>query len=115
MAIATDDVMSVIPKGIIFPWASKETKPPKGWALCDGKDGRPNLDGIFLRGTASPAAVGGTGGSASQNHGHTVGKSGAPSGAGFQGDGDDCQLGSASDVTINTIPPFYTVQYIIKL
>ncbi len=115
MALQTDDVMAALPKGLILPWASKETKPPKGWALCDGKNGTPNLEGLFLRGTSNAGAVGNTGGSASQNHNHTVGKSGAPSGAGFQGEGDDCQIGQTSDVTINTIPPFYTVQYIIKL
>ena len=115
MALQTDDVMGAIPKGIILPWASKETKLPKGWAFCDGKDGRPNLDGFFLRGTGNPGGVGTTGGAPSQNHSHTVGKSGQPSGNGFQGEGDDCQIGATSDVTINTIPPFYAVQYIIKL
>ena len=114
MAVTTDDVMGAIPKGVIFPWASKETTLPKGWALCDGNHGTPNLEGLFLRGTADLNDIGNIGGSTSQQHNHTVEKTASFSGDGFNGDGN-CRIGLASTVTIDVTPPFYTVQYIIKV
>jgi hypothetical protein len=82
MPISTDDVMAALPKGVIFPWTSK-TAPPKGWAVCDGKNGTPNLDGRFLWGTANAGSVGNTGGAASHDHGHVVMKAGGGDGRGF--------------------------------
>src|SRR6185503_1705786 len=38
-----------IPKGTIVAWYSKIGPIPTGWGLCDGNDGRPNLNGRFLR------------------------------------------------------------------
>jgi hypothetical protein len=26
--------------GIVFPWHALAAKPPKGWGICDGKNGR---------------------------------------------------------------------------
>lgn len=103
----------VLPKGIILPWASKE-KPPQGWALCDGKNGTPNLEGIFLRGTTNPNEVGNTGGAESSSHEHRVVKVGPHDGNGFNGSGD-CLIGLAQSASVSTVPPFYKVQYIIKL
>src|ERR1700722_1510352 len=37
---------------------------PKGWAICNGVNGSPNLAGIFLMGTADQRDVGKTGGRA---------------------------------------------------
>ncbi len=39
---------NMIPKGTIFAYNSDVV--PEGWALCDGKDGRPDLRGRFLVG-----------------------------------------------------------------
>ncbi len=39
---------NMIPKGTIFAYNSEVV--PEGWALCDGKDGRPDLRGRFLVG-----------------------------------------------------------------
>lgn len=115
MPATTEEVMNAIPKGVIFPWTNKDAKIPKGWALCDGKDGRPNLDGIFLQGNPNAAQIGATGGSASANiPSLRVGKSGVNDGNGFNGDGD-CQIGVTAATSIGIMPPYYTVQYIIKI
>jgi len=46
---------AAIPEGTILPWYSTKERPPTGWAFCDGREGRPNLNGRFLRGTDAPA------------------------------------------------------------
>lgn len=40
-----------LPKGAIIIWNG--TKPPKGWVLCDGKNGTPDLRGRFVYGYGS--------------------------------------------------------------
>jgi microcystin-dependent protein len=37
-------------KGMITMWSGDVTKIPKGWALCDGKNDRPDLRGRFILG-----------------------------------------------------------------
>lgn len=53
-----DLVTAALPAGTIITWFSMEEVAPKGWALCDGKDGRPNLNGQWLVGTGDPSLVG---------------------------------------------------------
>ena len=43
-----DGPVSFLPKGSIIAWNG--TTAPKGWALCDGKNGTPNLKGRFIYG-----------------------------------------------------------------
>ena len=56
-----------VPSGLIAMWSGSYSSVPTGWALCDGTNGTPNLQGRFVRGAdgdaPSPAAVGSTGGS----------------------------------------------------
>ena len=42
-----DGPVSFLPRGSIIAWNGKT--PPKGWALCDGKNGTPDLRGRFIR------------------------------------------------------------------
>jgi hypothetical protein len=58
MANSPQPIPTLIPKGTVLPWFSKEVKAPKGWQFCDGKDGRPDLNGIWLVGTNDAASVG---------------------------------------------------------
>ena len=40
----------LMPKGAIIMWYGDEAKIPKGWALCNGKNGTPNLIDKFVIG-----------------------------------------------------------------
>ncbi|MRI64679.1 hypothetical protein EDM00_11885 [Ornithobacterium rhinotracheale] len=40
---------AVVPKGLISMWSGSIRDIPKGWYLCDGKNGTPNLSGKFIR------------------------------------------------------------------
>lgn len=67
--------------GMILPWypPSENVPVPEGWALCDGTNGTPNLNGRFVVGAGGDYAPGVTGGAASVTltagnlpaHGHT--------------------------------------------
>lgn len=48
-------VPEIIKKGMILMWYGKE-EIPKGWALCDGKNGTPDLVGSFIKGDSSTAS-----------------------------------------------------------
>lgn len=42
-----------LPIGTILPYIGELSKIPFGWYLCDGSNGTPNLQGMFLRGQGS--------------------------------------------------------------
>jgi len=42
---------NLLPKGIVVAWSGDPANIPKGWALCDGKDGRPDLIGKMILGS----------------------------------------------------------------
>ena len=45
------DLASIaFPKGMIIIWTGAISDIPKGWAICDGNNGTPNLKGKFLLG-----------------------------------------------------------------
>lgn len=44
------DSNSSVPKGTILPWYGSADSVPKGYALCDGQNGTPDLRGRFLVG-----------------------------------------------------------------
>ena len=52
-----------IPRGVILMWSGRLRDIPAGWALCDGRNGTPNLVGRFIRGintaTTNPGTTGG--------------------------------------------------------
>ena len=54
------DRLNILPKGIIVAWNKKEI--PEGWAICDGKNGTPNLIKRFLLGKSSETSLKNTGG-----------------------------------------------------
>jgi microcystin-dependent protein len=41
------------PKGMVMIWTGDLTQIPQGWALCDGKNGTPDLRGRFVLGVNS--------------------------------------------------------------
>jgi hypothetical protein len=105
---------NALPVGTILPWYQKNGNPPAGWVKCDGSDTAhcPNLAGIFLRGS-SPADVGSTGGSATAPVGQHGSNNRHPDGNGWSLDGSHYL--SNDNVTVNTIPPFTSVLYILKI
>ncbi len=51
-----------VPAGVILMWHGSIEKIPKGWVLCDGQNGSPDLRDRFVTGAGSSYAVGSTGG-----------------------------------------------------
>jgi microcystin-dependent protein len=53
--VLTDDKGNLsqinFPTGMVIMWSGKETNVPQGWAICDGKNGTPDLRGRFVIGT----------------------------------------------------------------
>lgn len=117
-------LMSQFPPGVILAWYDKGI--PAGWALCDGRNGTPDLRQRFLRGSES-TAVGGLGGQ--ENHDHKVTsrlKQGPLKGSDWRwGDtpwspgpnparGTDLTEEATSSVSSN-LPPYIDVLYIMRL
>ena len=129
-----------VPVGTIVMYSGATI--PKGWALCDGKDGRPNLIDRFIVGASPEGAgsyrLGATGGQNSvtlteqqiPKHGHsidvkTVGYSACwnggneATGAPSQGRNNGWQTLSTSKVggsqSHENRPPYYALYYIIRV
>jgi hypothetical protein len=119
-----------IPSGTIALWSGSITSIPSGWVICDGNNGTPNLQGLFLvgAGQTSPAATGGMGlmnaggpfGDTSAGpglgptHGHSLG--GAQTGNGFLNGPftfTGAPLNGANSGAIT--PRYYSLAYMMKL
>lgn len=55
MVVTSQDSSLELPMGTILPYVGELADIPKGWALCDGSNGTPNLTGRFLEGTTTKA------------------------------------------------------------
>jgi hypothetical protein len=66
-----------IPAGLIAMWSGTISSPntiPSGWVLCDGNNGSPNLLDRFIKSVLNATTnPGGTGGSATHDHGGSTG------------------------------------------
>ena len=121
-----------VPSGVITMWSGSIVTIPSGWVICDGTNSTPDLRDKFIIGAGSSHAVGTTGGSTSTgahtltiaempSHTHTQGRSsGGPA-----ADGDNQKLvgstvntgatgGSGSHSHTGTLPPYYSLAYIMK-
>jgi hypothetical protein len=85
--------------------------PPAGWALCDGRDGSPDLRDRFVRGTVSAAAIGTRGGTT--GHTHKKSRDAVAKVAGLV----KASRKAVIDIeeTRDHLPPFESLVYIIKL
>lgn len=57
-----DDIANIkdaMPIGSIIMFNGKSTEIPEGWAICDGKNGTPNLIDRFILGSATSGGMGG--------------------------------------------------------
>lgn len=52
------------PSGIICMWSGSTSTIPSGWAICNGQNGTPNLQGLFIMGAGGSYTVGAKGGAA---------------------------------------------------
>lgn len=51
-----DERWDSMPNGTILPWLPSAGRVPRGWVVCDGSRGTPDLRGLFLRGAGYEAA-----------------------------------------------------------
>lgn len=123
-----------MPSGLISMWSGHPDSIPSGWALCDGRNGTPNLQGKFIAGYSTSSGdyntVGNTGGE--ENHQLTVEEMPSHSHGGVPlyvtdtdrgGDSSffslDDQFGQTSKTgggkSHENRPPYYVLAYIIKL
>lgn len=128
--------LGTIPVGGIIAWMQSDI--PDGWALCDGQDGRPDLQGWFIMGANDTYPPGSTGGVSRvtltmdqlppHSHGMTVPNTKHQGTEGWiHGDGGDIwRSKDGSTYTTNTTsagggqahenrPPFQAVYYIIRV
>jgi hypothetical protein len=64
-------VMAALPRGTILGWYDA-TRIPRGWALCDGMTGTPNLVGRFVMGTNNVGELGTSHPNSSLPHSHRL-------------------------------------------
>lgn len=126
----------VTPVGGIILWAQASANLPPNWKVCDGTNGTPNLQNMFVKGVGSDA-LGVTGGSATQathsthathathaSHVHSIqqdniGVPGAGLGIdrnttdGYGGDSHDAHDAHSAHGTNQ--PPFYTAYFIMRI
>lgn len=87
---------------------------PEGWALCDGQDGRPDLQDRFLYGTGRPDQVGETGGALPDGYKLQLKTGTVAQVKGLVTAGTTAVV-SGSLTGQTRLPPFVKVVYIIKL
>lgn len=131
--------VSSIPRGLIAIWSGSADDVPKGWHLCDGEDGTPDLRGRFVLGASEEHEVGEDGGEEtvtltvdqmpSHNHRADVeigsnaalnksGTSSARFAQALSGSGKTYESNVASNGSSkphNNMPPYYVLCYIMKV
>jgi len=135
---ATNNIL--IPNGIIVMWSGSVNNIPKGWAICDGKNGTPNLKNQFIKGAIDDLSMNKTGGTTSvalqvaniPAHSHTFSLSGPTLRIGNDNNcwkGGKCSgsyltdSGTLTGTTDNTgsgipfdiMPPYYSLAFIMKI
>lgn len=114
-----------VPAGTVLAWrptaahvenaddpAHAVIRPPEGWALCDGQDGRPDLRGRFVRGVGELGAVGVSGGTETHDHGLKPGTVARI--AGLVKAATTALVG-VTEAAQPHLPPFLQLVYIVKL
>jgi microcystin-dependent protein len=128
------------PKGIIVLWNGLSTNVPEGWTLCDGTSGSPDLRGKFVLGVdpnsnnATYRTIGQGAGSATNTFTLTKEQIPPHTHKGWMGDGNNscncgggrCACGTGlfdsqtnegggQPITLNNMPPYLVLAYIMKL
>jgi hypothetical protein len=108
--------------GMILLWHGSVASIPTGFHLCDGTEDTPDLRNNFIVGAGSTYNPDDTGGTTTHTHAatqaahtHTPGSVGA----GWRVDGQQFKPNTATPVitvpSVNHLPPYYALCYIMKL
>lgn len=113
-ALQSSLAFNALPLGTILPWFQRNGNPPAGWVKCDGSDTAhcPNLANLFMRGSGPPD-VGTVGGADSAIVGQHGSNNRRGDGNGWSINGDHYL--SNDTVTVNTVPRYVSVLYIMKV
>ena len=121
-----------IPSGVIVMWNSTVASIPTGWVLCDGNNSTPDLRDRFIvgakqddSGTAKTNVTGSltqTGGAATDSisvSGTTAATTSTRNfeswvGSGYSGVNGNHTHTFSGSATVDTIPPYYALCYIMK-
>ena len=109
-------------KGMIILWSGSIASIPGGWALCDGTNGTPDLDAVFVRAAGVTRAPGSVGGSSSHthdfaiaNHLHALGYGAAiAAGSDYDEQTENTALVGTTSDDFN-VPAYHALCYIMKL
>jgi hypothetical protein len=120
---------AILPHGVIVMWSGTLATIPSGWALCDGTNGTPDLRDRFIYGCSTGQNPGPTGGVVS--HSHTVDVPPCTTGVGSTKLTNVSTLGGAwvshwdhthiidprltETSTVDNLPPYYKLAFIMKL
>lgn len=106
--------------GVIHSWVGSVANIPKGWLLCDGTNGTPDMRNRFIPGSGDTYTPGDAGGAVNHNHaftgdGHTHSTKVALSvvtGAPFLNvSSSESAVGTTDDGS--SLPPYYSLAYIM--
>lgn len=101
---------ALVPRGAILMWSGGIAAVPSGWALCDGRNGTPDLRNRFVIGGGGDYLPGDSGGG-------PVGLSTSWDAAARCGCGwNPPTVGVVSAITVNApLPPYFSLAYIMKM
>lgn len=117
----------MVPLGGIILWQGSVATIPENYALCNGANGTPDLNGAFISGAGISQDPGETGGSDSHTHGFTsnVHSHLESSNVDVAGTGPEsaweAQEESSGEVVDGTtdagssLPPFHVLAYIMRI
>lgn len=108
--------------GIITTYQGSLSGIPNGWLLCDGTNGTPDLRDRFIVGSGSTYPAKATGGSILHDHAFTAAhhQHGLNIGTGLAGGpnftyGTNAKASGGTTDNGATLPPYYSLAYIIKI
>jgi hypothetical protein len=110
--------------GMILLWSGAANAIPSGFVLCDGTNSTPDLRDRFVVGAGNSYSVGATGGATTDSITVSVsGNTGTPSATGMAGFPLATSFGlgnhthsfsGSGSATVDTLPPYYALCYIMK-